>query len=166
MKLPERKEQRLKNYDYSQNGAYFITICSQNRLCLFGKIENRKMILNHAGMMIYNKFSEIAKIYPGIQIDKFVIMPNHLHTIMVIQHDSGTTQGSFPTISEYIQRFKSLTTKLYIDGVKKGIYPPFDNKIWQKSFYDHIIRNEKEYQNIWEYIDLNPYKWEDDKYYI
>ena len=166
MKLPERKQLRLKNYDYSQNGTYFVTICSQNRLCLFGKTENKEMILNHAGMMVYNKIGEIDKYYPGIQIDKFVVMPNHIHVIMVIKHEPGTTQGSFPTISECIQRFKSLTTKLYVDGVKKGIYPPFDKKIWQKSFHDHIIRNEKEYQDIWEYIDLNPYSWEDDKYYI
>ena len=79
--------------------------------------------------MVFNKFVEVPKIYPGIKIDKFVIMPNHLHAIVVIQKESGTTQGSFPTISEYIQRFKSLTTKLYIDGVRKGIYPPFDKNM-------------------------------------
>lgn len=74
---------------------------------------------------------------------------------------------SFPTLMlyEYIQRFKTLTTKLYIDGVKKGEYPRYDKKIWQKSYHDHIIRNEKDYQKIWEYIDTNPLKWEEDKYF-
>ena len=108
MKLPERKKLRLKNYDYGQNGAYFVTICSQNRLCLFGKIQNKEMILNHAGTMVYNKFNEIAKYYPGIQIDKFVVMPNHIHAIMVIKHKSGTTQGSFPTISGCIQMYTKI----------------------------------------------------------
>ncbi|MCK9314394.1 MAG: transposase [Methanocorpusculum sp.] len=165
MKLPQRKFQRLKNYNYSQNNAYFITICTQNRLPLFGKIENSNLILNNAGLMVFNKFEEISEFYPDIIIDKFIVMPNHLHAIMLIQHD-GTAQGPFPTLSEYIKRFKTLTTKLYIDFVKKGEYPPFDKKIWQKSYYDHIIHNEAEYQKICEYIDTNPLKWELDKYYI
>jgi len=82
----------------------------------------------------------------------------------MIQH-GGTTQGSFPTLSEYIRRFKTLTTKLYIDGVKNGEYPEFAKKVWQKSYHDHIIRNEQEYQKTWEYIDTNPLKWQQDYYY-
>lgn len=165
MKLQERKLQRLKGYDYSQNGAYFITICTQNRLCLFGDIYSGSLILNNAGKMVFKKLEEMPKIYSGIKIDKFIVMPNHLHAIIEIQQN-GTTQGSFPTISECIQRFKTYTTKLYIDGVKKGNYPHFDKKIWQKSFYDRIIRNEHEYQEICQYIETNPLKWEEDKYYI
>lgn len=165
MNFPERKRQRLINFDYSLNGAYFITICTQNRLCLFGTIEDGKLVLNNAGTMIFEKLAEMPKIYTGIKIEKFVIMPNHLHVIVVIHH-GGTTQGSFPTLSEYIQRFKTLTTKLYIEGVKDGTYPPFDKKIWQKSFHDHIIRNEHEYQEIWQYIETNPLRWEQDTYCV
>jgi REP element-mobilizing transposase RayT len=121
LNLPQRKLQRLKNYDYSQNGAYFITICIQNRLPLLGKIENGVLILNSAGVMVFDKFAEISRFSPDIIVDKFIVMPNHLHAIMMMQH-GGTTQGSFPTLSlsEYIRRFKTLTTKLYIDGVKNG----------------------------------------------
>lgn len=162
----QRKLQRLKDYDYSQNGAYFITICTQGKLPLFGTIENNTLILNSAGVMVYEKFSEISKAYSDIIVDKFIVMPNHLHAIIILDN-IGTTQGSFPTISlsEYMQRFKTLTTKLYIDGVKKGEYQPFDKKIWQKSFHDHVIRNEQGYKKIWEYIDTNPLKWQEDMYY-
>ena len=116
--------------------------------------------------MVSDKFAEMSEFYSDIIADKFIVMPNHFHAIIMIQH-GGTPQGAFPTLSlpEYIQRFKSLTTKSYIDGVKNGEYPLFDKKIWQKSYYDRIIRNEAEYRKIWEYIDTNPLKWELDKYY-
>mgnify|MGYP002345098517 CR=1 FL=1 len=87
MHLPQRKLQRLKNYNYSQNNAYFITICTQNRLPLFGRIENSNLILNNAGLMVFNK----------IIIGKLIVMPNHLNAIMLIQ-DSGTAQGPFSTL--------------------------------------------------------------------
>ena len=86
------------NYDYSQNGAYFVTICTQNRLPLFGKIENGKLILNKAGKMIFDKLAEIPRFYHNIKIDKLIVMPNHIHGILVIQHD-GTAQGPFPTMT-------------------------------------------------------------------
>lgn len=116
--------------------------------------------------MVFDKFAEISGFYPDIIVGKFIVMPNHLHAIMIIQN-GGTTQGSFPTLSlsEYIQRFKTLTTKQYIDGVKNGEYQTFDKKIWQKSYHDHIIRNEQEYQKIWKYIETNPLQWLEDFYY-
>jgi len=83
MNLLQRKLQRLQNYNYSQNNAYFITICTQNRLPLFGRIENSNLILNNAGLMVSNKFEEISGFYPDIIIDKFIVMPNHLHAIML-----------------------------------------------------------------------------------
>lgn len=116
--------------------------------------------------MVFARFAEIPKFYPDIAIDKFIVMPNHLHAIVILQH-SGTAQGPFPTmtLSDYIHRFKTLTTKLYIEGVKNDNYPPFDKKVWQKSYHDRIIRNDAEYRKIWEYINTNPLKWELDKYY-
>lgn len=155
MDVPQRKPQRLKGYDYSQDNAYFITICTQNRIHLFGQIEKDTVVLNGTGRMVEERFLNIAN-QEGVYIDKFVIMPNHIHAII-------TTQQSGMTVSEMVQRFKTVTTKLYIDGVKSGLYPPFEKKIWQKSFYDHIIRNEKGYLEIWQYIDENPYKWHEDE---
>ncbi len=124
--LPQRKLQRLHGYDYSQNGAYFITICTQNRLPLFGEITDDKMILNNAGKMVEERLLNIST--DVIIIDKFSVMPDHIHAIICIKQ-SGTTQGSFPTLSEIVQRFKTITTRLYIDGVKKGDYPPFNKNI-------------------------------------
>ena len=163
--LSKRKLQRLKNYDYSHNGAYFITTCTYKRLDLFGIIIDAQITLNPAGEMISNTLAQMAKFYSNIIIDKYVVMPNHVHAIVLLEN-RGTPQRAFPTTSipDCMNRFKTITTKFYIDGVKKGIYRPFDKHIWQKSFHDHIIRNEQEYQKIWEYIDTNPLKWELDKY--
>jgi putative transposase len=173
MDIQNRKLNRLKNYDYTQNGAYFITICTYNRVNLFGEIDKGKLILNNVGKMVYKKFSEIPEFYPNISTDKFIVMPNHLHAILIIQdierlHGGGMARGPFPTMGlpDYIHRFKTLTTKLYIDGVKICNYPIFDKKVWQNSYHDHIIRNEEDYQKIWEYIDTNPLKWHEDKYFV
>ena len=176
MEFPKRKLQRLSLYDYSQNGLYFITICTQNMICLFGNIRDSQMTLNSAGAMIHEEFLNTAAIYNNITVEKFIVMPNHLHSILVIDNDkvmsevgtskNGTTRRSFPTsISEFVQRFKSYTTHLYIEGVKNSIYAPFNQKIWEKSFHDHIIRDEVDYSNHWNYIDQNPAKWQEDKYF-
>jgi REP element-mobilizing transposase RayT len=166
MELPKRKHQRIPNYDYSQNNAYFITMCTQNKKHILGEVKNCKMILNDFGIKVVSHIEKIELLYDDIKIDNYVVMPNHIHFIFTVSHsDSGTTQGSFPTISEIIQHLKTITTKDYIDGVKTGIYPAFDKKIWQKSFHDHIIRNEKGYLKIWVYIDNNPISWEKDCFF-
>lgn len=160
---PKRKPQRLQRFDYSQNGAYFITICTQNRLSLFCDIVDNHIQINRAGEMVEERLLNISN--NVISVEKYCIMPNHVHAILSIVGD-GTTQGSFPTtISEVVQRFKTITTKLYINGVKNGEYPTFDKKIWQKSFHDHVIRNEQDYLEVWKYIDENPLKWEEDCFY-
>ena len=163
MDLPKRKPQRLKNYDYSCNGAYFITICTQDRLPLFGGIADGAAVLDRAGRMVEERLLNIAR--AGISVEKHCVMPDHIHAIILLSED-GTTQGSFPTtVSALVQSFKSVTTKLYIDGVKSGYYPPFVKKIWQKSFHDRILRDERAYRELWQYIDENPRKWQDDHFY-
>ena len=113
--------------------------------------------------MVSAKLIEASTVYADILVDKFIVMPNHLHALLWPQ--SEMTRRSFTTtVSEFMQRFKTLTTKLYIDGVKKGIYPPFDKKLWQKSFYD-LIRDENDYLNHWRYIEENPMKWDEDCYW-
>lgn len=164
MDTVSRKLQRLKGWDYSQNRLYFVTVCTQNKVNVFGKVKNGKLILNNAGQMVSAKLIEASTVHTDILVDKFIVMPNHLHAMLWPQ--SGTTRRSFPTtVSEYVQRFKTLTTKLYIDGVKKGIYLPFNKKLWQKSFYDHIIRDENDYLNHWRYIEENPMRWYEDRYW-
>ena len=168
MPLPERKPQRLHEYDYSQNSAYFVTICTHGRIHLFGMVQNNAVVLNDSGNMVMQRLEHISN-GADVTVDKYVVMPNHIHAIIMIDRDGITTvpgpaQGPFPTLSEYIRRFKTITTKLYIDGVKDGHYPPFKKAIWQKSFHDRILRDANEYLSAWKYIDENPLKWSLDEY--
>jgi REP element-mobilizing transposase RayT len=167
-KLPVRKNIRLKGYDYSQNGAYFLTICTQDKRMLFGNVVgadsiSARMEINDCGQMIDDTLHEIFNEIQNVILDKYVIMPNHIHVVAVM---SRADMESAPTISYIMQSFKRYTTIKYINGVKTGMYSKFNKRIWQRSFHDHIIRNEAEYQRIWQYIDENPLKWQDDCYYI
>ncbi len=160
MNLPERKPNRLKNYDYSSNGVYFITICTKNKEPLFGRIVGAtigrppEMHLSHYGIITKKAIENINKHYPCISAEKYVIMPNHLHLLLSIDNfDENGRPMVAPTISTVIQQMKGFVSK------QIGFSP------WQKLFHDHIIRNEKDYEKIWEYIDTNPLKWESDCFY-
>ncbi|MFH1077149.1 MAG: transposase [Pseudomonadota bacterium] len=171
---------RLKGYDYSQAGLYFITICTQNKLCLFGGIENRDMILNDAGQMVERQWQELIYRFDNIRLHEFIVMPNHFHGIiefvgvpLVGTRNTGGTyntgigqpQGIAPTVGDVVGAFKSLTANDYIQNVKQNNWQPFNQKLWQRNYYEHIIRNEKTYFEISEYIQTNPLKWQEDKYY-
>ena len=192
-----RKTIRLKDYDYSQEGCYFITICTNNREETIGRItEPGKMILNDVGKMILKYWKEIPRHYENVKLDKYIIMPNHLHGIINIvgvppvgtrmagqnnnrypnysrgqnmELQAGRPQGHAPTeqrkitISDIIGSFKSITTNEYIKNVKQNNWKPFDKQIWQRNYYEHIITSDKSYNNIREYIENNPYNWEDDR---
>ena len=155
--LPQRKNLRLKDYDYSQNGYYFVTICVKDMQCILWNNHVGAPIgrpqLSHIGIKIENAIENIPNIYKNVSINNYIIMPNHIHMIIVLQgNDEGRAMHA-PTISQIINQFKGFVTK------QIG-YP-----IWQKLFHDHIIRNEHEYQKIYEYIETNPLKWELDKYF-
>ena len=158
----ERKNTRLKYYDYSKNGAYFITMCTKNKKKILGTIlsvgdgahDVPKMVLSKYGKIVdkYIKSSEKIK---GIKIDKYVIMPNHIHLIIIVDNN-GTSKAPSPTnslIAHTVSTFKRLVNK------------EVGADIFQRSYYDHIIRDENDYQQIWKYIDDNPLKWKLDKYY-
>jgi putative transposase len=241
-----RHSLRLKGYDYSLPGAYFVTICTQNRECLFGDIVSGEMILNDAGKMIKNIWNNLPSFYLNIETDTMCIMPNHFHAIIKINpmsnhshaptkknhatngaeidsaptmndavktfkqnraHNSKgaemkikkmcpmsnhshtptkknhvgadsisapdfdsapgtthTTKGaemeSAPTLGDVVQTFKRYTTIEYIKMVKQNILPPFDKRVWQRNYYEYIIRDEDDYNRIHEYIENNPLKWE------
>jgi len=162
LQLPKRKRTRLKEYDYSKDGYYFITICTHGRKNIFGNIVGQglapaEMQLSALGKIANEEICNLEKRYPSIKIDKYVIMPNHIHAIVVIQK---TTAGASPcpTLSDVVCAFKSLTTR-------KSQEEKQTQKIWQTSFHDHIIRGERDYLEIWEYIDTNPAKWQDDCFF-
>lgn len=112
--------------------------------------------------MVDQIYTDVINEYKNVYSPKYVIMPNHFHAIIVIER---ANMESAPTISEVIQTFKRRTTIEYINLVKQGFLPPFDKSIWQRSFYDHIIRNEQDYNEIWQYIENNPQKWNEDRFY-
>ncbi len=180
MNAHHRKSNRLQRYDYSQAGYYFVTICTQHRKCLFGEIVEGHMIVNEAGKIIVRWWDETKNKFPNIELDEFVIMPNHVHGIIAIvgadlrvcpdsteqdTTDKRSKQGEHigSPLQEIIQWFKTMTTNEYIQGVKSGIFPPFKKRLWQRSFYDHVIRDEQSLNDVREYIQNNPLDWKLDE---
>ncbi|MBI2358695.1 MAG: transposase, partial [Deltaproteobacteria bacterium] len=174
-----RRSIRLKGYDYKQPGAYFVTICTQNRECLFGDIVDGTTRLNDWGQMVQSVWNELPQHYPGVDIDAFVVMPNHIHGIIVLMDDHivgatprgcpvpgvpGQAQGPAPTMSlaDVVHRFKSLTTARFRHDVIQNNWHPFHGRLWQRNYYEHVIRNESEWDRIREYIAANPAQWDED----
>jgi REP element-mobilizing transposase RayT len=153
---PKRKHLRLIEYDYSQSNYYFVTICTYGKKHLFG-IGDR---LTAYGKTAEKCLAEIPRVFPDICIDKYVIMPNHIHMIFVIKNSTDETARMYPrpTLGIAIGNFKSAVTR-EIHNTEPEI------KVWQTGFYDHIIRDIPNYENIWTYIDENPIKWDSDEYY-
>jgi REP element-mobilizing transposase RayT len=153
-----RRSIRLKNYDYSSEGLYFITICIKNRLFLLGNVEDETMYPNEAGKMVEIEWLDLKKRFSNIELHEYVIMPNHFHGILEIVSQNQKTVG------DILDAFKSITTVAYIQGVKEKGWTPFINKFWQRNYYEHIIRNETSYLYIADYIISNPKTWTDDKF--
>jgi len=152
MENKTRNQIRLKTYNYGQNGYYFITICTKDRkelLCKknFNLKEDNTFELSEIGKIVEDSIKKIEEIYREAKVDVYVLMPNHIHLILKIDSDTDIS------VSKIIQQTKSWVTK------KVGL------RIWQKSFYDHVIRNEQDYYEIVNYIQINPLKWENDRYY-
>lgn len=151
--LPKRKPIRIENYDYSTPGAYFITICTTNREKLFWSDRSGELCspinipLSDIGKIVDNEIQKLHTVYDVVSVDKYCIMPDHIHFILSISTDeNGRTQFA-PTISRAIKQFKGSVTK------------QVGKPIWQKSFYEHGIRNQQDYNEIWEYIENNPIKY-------
>jgi REP element-mobilizing transposase RayT len=172
--INHRRSIRLKKYDYAWAGAYFVTVCIRKRECLLGDMADDKIWLNDAGRMVQVVWDELPAHYPGMETDAFVVMPNHVHGVIVLvgagpracPEFDGQPQGVAPTIlslSDLLHRFKTMTTKRYADGVKQTGWKPFPGKLWQRNYYEHIIRNEKSLNSTREYIINNPAQWEFDR---
>ena len=205
--IHHRKSIRLKGYDYSQEGAYFVTICTQNRECMLGEIKNGKMILNDGGVIVKKYWNEIPKHYPIVILDEFVVMPNHVHGIIIINRDNvGVNDYSPKNINANDYSPKNVGANDYspknitandnlsrsirandnsplqingtsnslgaiVRGFKIGVTKWFRTNsgiiiVWQKNYYEHIIRNEKSLNAIREYIINNPDNWEKDEMYV
>ncbi len=148
-----RKKQRLANYDYSQQNFYYVTICTWDKRCLFG-IGNQ---LTALGQIATSELEQLPMRYTDVIVDKYVVMPNHIH--MIVEVGCAADAGKdMPSLSTIIGGYKS--------GVSRNIHEQLPNlRVWQKSFYDEIIRNDQHYQRVWNYIDGNPSKWTEDVYF-
>ncbi len=216
-RIHHRRSIRLRGYDYTQSGAYYITVVTRGRVCFLGEVADGAMVLNDAGHMIQAVWDQIPSHYQGVQTDAFMVMPNHIHGIVILvgagpracpgphvgqhpgsgvgqrpgpdvgqrpgphigQHPGsgvgqrpgpgvgqpqGQPQGVAPTMSlaDVVHRFKTLTTKRYIDGVKQRGWPPFPGRLWQRNYYEHIIRDETDLNGIRRYIVDNAAGWVED----
>lgn len=160
MELPKRKQNRLAEYDYSTPNAYFITVCTNNKKNFFwtdvGAINDRpeNVPLTSLGLIARQAIRDIPAHYPAITVDHFVIMPNHIHLLLQIHTDADGRSMIAPTISTVVRLMKGTVSK------QAGF------SVWQKGFYDHVIRNDNDYRDIWNYIEGNPSKWTEDKLYL
>ena len=215
--IHHRRSIRLQGYDYASEGLYYVTMCVQNRDCLFGEIKNNEMVLNDAGRMVEKWYHKIPSKFPDIVCHEMVIMPNHFHCIwenvglhdasavgahpcvrpnpcvrpddngghvMEGEHagndecnikegghagpplqdtDLGTHTGS--PLSMVVRWFKTMSTNEYIRGVNELGWTPFERKLWQRNYYEHIIRDDASLLNIVNYIENNPANWQDDDFY-
>ena len=178
-----RRSIRLKGYDYSQEGLYFVTICVQNKQYLFGKIANREMILNTVGQMVKLCWLEIPQHFPNAVLHEYVIMPNHVHGIIELTNvgaknfspENKSTNDFSPENKSSNDDIRaknfsplqgtSRTIGSIIRGFKIGVTKQLGYSVWQRNFYEHIIRNESSYHNITNYIVHNPANWVEDKFY-
>jgi len=189
--IHHRRSIRLKGFDYSQAGLYFITICCQDRFCYFGHVENDAMILNEYGQIAFDEWMKLPERFPNFELDVFQIMPNHIHAIIsltnpaaaaavratlavapngnTVAHDTiGAGVNPAPTdtntgVSDIVGAYKSLVSNGCLKIFKSN--NEMMGKLWQRNYYEHIIRNEQSYQRIAEYIMNNPIKWGEDKFY-
>lgn len=175
-----RRSLRLQHHDYSTAGAYFITLCIQNRSCLLGKIHQGHIQPNPAGCMVAEIWRSLPQGFDHVDLDEFVVMPNHIHGILVLTEglDSVATRaGTRPAptdlgtdpppprvlLGTVVGVFKSLTTHQYTKGVKDQNWIPFHKRLWQRNYYEHIIRTPADLDRIRTYIHNNPKSWQIDQ---
>ena len=159
--IHRRRSIRLKGYDYTQSGAYFVTVVTQNRIPLFGEITDGKMQLNGTGQSVADAWEWLATQHSYVKLDEYVVMPNHLHGIIVISNDDQGGSRTAPTrhksLGRLVAAFKTVSTKQFnlVQGTPNQL-------LWQRNFYEHVIRNDEEMERVREYISLNPMQWETD----
>ena len=148
--LPKRKPLRLPEYDYRTTGAYFVTVCTKNKALLF---DTEKAGAASARMIEETFLDTIAR-FPGVEAPVYVVMPNHFHAIVTIAQGVDS-----PSVSAVVQAFKSRSTVEYARLVKEGVVHPFEKQLWQRSFYEHVIRGQDDFLRAYEYICANPARW-------
>ncbi len=155
---------RLKDFDYSTPGYYFITICTHNRHHYFGSIAGEVLSLTPAGNMVADAIRESESVFPSTAVDSFIVMPNHIHVLfgqsVRLEDEPGTTD-----LIDVVQWLKSTTHQRFRKGVLKHRWTPYDRLVWQEGYHDHIVRNERELDALRAYVMKNVATWEKDRFY-
>ena len=178
MDLPKRKPTRLRSYDYSTPGAYFVTVCTHEKRCSLstisvgaGALDGLSIQLTEQGKIV-EKYILSTEQIPGMHVDKYVIMPNHIHLILVVDGNSGPSRAPAPTNGNSGPSRAPAPTNAFEGDVSSKtpanakINKEAGENIFQRSYHEHVIRNEADYRRIWDYIDTNPVKWTEDCYYV
>ena len=155
-----RRSIRLQNFDYSSAGAYFVTVCAHQRQCVFGEVAEGKMTPNEIGQIVEQAWYDLASRFPGVDLDVFVVMPNHMHGILVIQESprrDGDAACHATTLGLVLRAFKSLSAIAANRALGRSGWP-----LWQRNYYDKIIRDDRMLHNARHYILDNPKRWPDD----
>ena len=176
MDLPKRKQIRLADYDYSSPGAYFVTICTKDRRNILSNIAvgadalgGPCLTLTEIGQIVERYILSTGNI-AGLSVDQYVIMPNHIHLLLQIGETDAASEGgplraSAPTGKNGTSRAPAPTLSDAVGALKRLVNREAGRNIWQRGYYEHVIRNEHDYREIWEYIENNPAKWAEDRYY-
>ena len=155
-----RRSIRLGGYDYSQGGCYYVTVCTQDRVHRFGEVVGATVILNEVGRMLVAVWESLPVRFPTLALDAFVVMPDHVHGVLWIR-PPGVAGGRVvaASLGAVVGAFKSLVTTAYISGVRAGRWTPFDGKLLQRNYHDHVVRSDESLESIREYIRTNPARW-------
>lgn len=156
--MNNRKTIRLKDYDYSNSGLYYVTICTESKQHLFGKISNYEITLSEAGMLILKWFNKLESKFQNVKCFDHVVMPNHIHFLIEISKGSENNVH----LGQIIQWFKTMTTNDYIQNVKYNGWQRFEKRLWQRNYYEHIIRDNTSCNQICDYIAHNVANWQTD----
>ncbi len=176
--IHHRRSIRLQQFDYSLEGAYFVTICVHARECLFGAVENGQVVLNDIGNIVKPAWDELPERFPRIRLGEYVVMPNHFHGIIVNENvgaplagalpmmnaDPSTRAGArpAPTLGDIVGTFKSITTVKYIEW-QRSVYGCSRPRLWQRNYWEHVVRNDADLDRVRKYIINNPVEWEADE---
>lgn len=165
MDLPKRKRNRLKGYSYSQNGIYFLTVCTRNKECILGKVvgggdlDAPQMILSDYGEIVEKYIQSIENAYNDIKLMNYVVMPNHIHLIVMLYSDNNIYHKS------ELKTSANDAVPVMVSAFKKLVNKEIGFNIWHRSYHDHVIRNEKGFETIWDYVEDNPVRWKKDCFY-
>jgi putative transposase len=156
---------RAPGFDYREPGPYFVTTCASYHVHRFGAIADGQMHLNDAGRMVESVWRMLPVVFPGLVLDAFVVMPNHVHGLLTLDIPEVSSLAGQAPLTDVVRWFKAETTNRYIRGVKRLGWEPFDGHLWQPGFHDRIVRSEIHMDRARAYIRANPGSWETDEYF-